>query len=55
MNRKYLEEYKSARVHSRKIEGSGSRDTDDGGVAPRGPMVIAGCKGVKEMNRTKGE
>ena len=41
-------------MHRRKIEGSGSRDTDDGRVAPRGPMVIVGCKGVKGMNSTKG-
>jgi len=38
----------------RKIEGSGARDTDNGGVAPRGPMVIVGCEGVKGMNETKG-
>jgi len=37
----------------RKIEGSGARNTDDGGVAPREPMAIVGCKRVKGMNGTK--
>ena len=52
-NWKYLEEYKSARAPRRKIGGSSARDTDDGGVTPRGPIAIVGCEGVKRMNGTK--
>ena len=37
----------------RKIEGSGARNTDDGGVAPKEPMAIVRCRRVKGMNGTK--
>ena len=37
----------------RKIERSSARDTDDGGVTPRGLIAIGGCEGVKGMNGTK--
>ena len=40
---KYLEEYISSRAPRRKIERSSARDTDDGGVTPRGPIAIVGC------------